>query len=141
MNAPDGNQISFIGTWGLYPWFHEHGLDYIHPADASVVREHHPYGRVFECTGTDGDFILLQCHDKEHDFSFRARPSLFKPIPQPPAKVADRVMVFSGGDCKTAQIVALSWHSNKGEYMFFLAIDGKRKSRRYWLSDFINRVE
>jgi hypothetical protein len=123
------------GTWGLYPWFPEHGPDAIHPEDLISLLAHPPYGKLFECVGNDGEFLSLKCHD--NDFAFRAKPILFKSVPPPPVQVGDIVTVISKGSQKTATISGMGWHFKKNEHIFVLTIEGKPASKRYWLADFI----
>lgn len=128
MNSP-------TGEWGLFQWFTEHGQDHIHPDDRAKIAAQHPVGLVFECQGTEDGYIILYCHDNA--LSFRARPSLFVSLPAPSVRVGDRVGVVSGDSSKIAQIHNMGWHHQRKEYMYFLTIDGKRATKRYWIADFI----
>jgi len=66
------------GTWGLYPWFEEHGAELVHSDDIDEFRKLSPYGKVFLRTGEDNGFIRLAYGDR----TFHVKPDLFQPVPR-----------------------------------------------------------
>lgn len=116
-------------TFGLYPWFEEHGIHHLHPEDLEKVRCLAPNGKVLEVVGSDEDYLRLRYGTTE----FRARPGLFRPLPLAPRRVGARVSLRSG---QTATIRDVFWHFQKRLPMYSLQIDEKAASKRYWETDF-----
>jgi hypothetical protein len=119
-----------VGRWGHYPWFEEHGPKLIHPEDLESFRALFPYGKVFECVAADAGQITLSHGGK----SYRVGPELFRPLPIPLRRVGDEVLLKEGN--RRGVVVEQAWHHQKNQAMYFLRIDGKKKSKRYWESDF-----
>lgn len=115
--------------WGLYPWFEEHGTDLIHPEDLATVRALMPNGKVFRVMGEDEGFIRLSYGDIE----FRARPSLFKELAGEVHGIGEAITLTDG---RTGEVIGIQWHHQRAEPMYQLSIEGKKKSNRYWNSDF-----
>jgi hypothetical protein len=115
--------------WGLYPWFEEHGPQLIHPDDLALVRALVPNGKVFRVIGIEDDFVRLSYGETE----FRARPSLFKAVDGEVHGIGESVILKDG---YVGEIIGVQWHHQRGEPMYQLRVDGKRKSNRYWNSDF-----
>jgi len=125
--------MNFVGKWGLYPWFEEHGIHHVHPDDLEAFRNLMPYGKVFSCEAAN-QFLLLRYRDK----LYRVIPKLFKPIEVPAYNFNDRVIVVADGE--EAIIDEITWHHERGEPMFFLMKDGKRRKKRYWANE-LRRVD
>ena len=64
------------GKWGLYQWFEEHGIEFIHPEDVDNFKALIPNGKVFECVKDDGQYITL----KYADMNYRVKRDIFKPV-------------------------------------------------------------
>ena len=115
--------------WGLYQWFEEHGTDLIHPEDLPGFRALIPNGKIFECVGRDEEYLTLRYGDME----FRVRPSLFKIVARPSRRFGEEVHLSNG---KRGIVTDIQWHFQRAEAMYHLMFDGKKRSRRYWESDF-----
>lgn len=116
------------GGWCLYPWFEEHGSEYIHPDDIDAFRTLMPNGKLFKWIGTDNDFVVLEHASKQ----YRVKPTLAKPVPKPVYDFGEAVRVRSGNENKPATIRDIMWHFQKNEPFFYLDFEGKKSSRRYW---------
>lgn len=129
-------QIS-SSRWGFFTWSPEHqeyhGASMIHPDDLDSWNRSHPYGGLFECIKIEGKYLVLR-HGED---TFRAKPDLFHSVKRPLKQIGDPVEVESKGEQKTAVVVEIQWHHQKNEPFYFLIMDGKKSSKRYWNSDFL----
>ena len=116
--------------WGLYPWWEAHGTDMIHPDDLLTVQRLNPGSKVFQMTTEEGGFIRLRYGSTE----FRARPSIFKPVDAAIHEIGKTVTLTGG---RSAEVIGIMWHHVRNEPMYELRIGGKKKSKRYWNSDFV----
>lgn len=119
-------------SWGLYPWFEEHGVDLIHPDDLATVRALLPNGKVFRLVGEEQEFLRLRYGDVE----FRARPSLFKPVAGHVRGVGETIALSDG---RMGEVIGVQWHQKRDEPMYQLRLEGKKKSNRYWNADFADQ--
>lgn len=119
-------------TWGLYPWFAEHGTELVHPDDVEAWIALQPYGLVFERIGEAGEFIKLAYGGQV----FRVKPDLFRPVQPPLKRIGDVVRVELSGALTEAVVVEIKWHFKRGEPFFLVEKKGKRSKKRYWASDF-----
>ncbi len=123
-----------LGEWGLYPWFEEHGLELIHHDDLGSMQELMPYGRLFEVIDIYGAYVILQYAGQE----YRVKPDLFKHVPAPPLSFGETVQVQKSGGVIPAAICDIMWHFQKSEPYYYLLINGKRATKRYWRKDFLD---
>ncbi|MDH3976666.1 MAG: hypothetical protein OEV42_20575 [Deltaproteobacteria bacterium] len=121
---------NICGYWGLYLWFDEHGVGLIHPEDIEKFRKLVPNGKVFECVDDDGQYITL----KYADMRYRVLRNIFKPVKEPVRKIGEQVKLRESSTVAT--IVDIEWHFKKNTHIYFIEIEGKRKSKRYWIEDF-----
>ncbi len=117
--------------WGLYPWFVEHGYDWVHPDDLPAFRALSPYGRVFQRVGeADGYWVLAYGAAR-----FRVQPGLFRPVPAPSWPLGTPVEVKSRSKCGT--IRDIFWHFQRNEPLYFLEVAGKKLKTRYFSQDLV----
>lgn len=116
-------------SWGLYPWFEEHGTGLIHPQDLSAVRALLPNGKVFRLVAEEDGFLRLRYGEAE----FRARPPLSRPVVGHIRGVAEAITLWDG---RAGQVIGVQWHHQRDEPMYQLRLEGKKKSKRYWNADF-----
>lgn len=124
-------KIEYKGTNGLYPWFPEHGEQLINPEYIDVVKRLSPYGKVFSCTAEKTPYITLEYGD----IVFEVKPELYEIISPVLFRVGDRVNIVGSASNKFGVVVGIDWHSKNLEPIYYLAIDGKKSSRRYFESE------
>lgn len=120
--------MSFINSWGLFPWFPEHGTDHVHPDDLVAMQTLGPYGKLFVCE-QESDYLSL----RHRDVTYRVRPTLFCPVSAPSFGFFEHVISVSTNE--EATIDSIEWHHKQAEPIFYLAIKQKRKSKRYLTSE------
>lgn len=123
-----------VGTWGLYPWFPEHGTGLIHPEDAdqlALLGPGWPYGKVFHCCGRTDDHYLTLCYGQVR---LRMKPALYTVVPAPAFQVGQRVRLRDGSD-RQGIVRDITWHVKKNAPLYFVWVEGKRYSRRLWNDD------
>jgi hypothetical protein len=120
--------------WGLLVWFAEHGTERIHPEDRGVVIAFHPSGKLFRASGEDRDWLRLQYGH----ITLRVHSSLFHPVDATVRDIGGRVTLIDG---RVAEVIGIMWHHLRAEPMYQLSFGGKRKSKRYWNSDFAGADE
>lgn len=118
-------------TWGLYPWFHESGVDLIHPDDLGIVQAHSPYCTVCEVVGREGNYLVLRYGEHQ----VRCLPKLFQSVPPPPFRVGQWVKTKAPRTERTGVVRRIGWHFKRNEPSFFLAIDGKLFKTMYWADE------
>lgn len=105
--------------WGIYPWFVEHGIDLIHPDDFEAFKQEVNNSKVFECIET-GDYITL----KYNNNSYRARDTLFKPVPAPKYNFGKVVKIKEKEE--EAVITDIMWHYSKHQHYYFVSVKNKK---------------
>ena len=119
---------NFVGKWGLYQWFEEHGINLVHPDDLNAFRALMPNGKVFECEA-ENEFLTL----RYGNMRYRVKPELFKPVEEPKYRFGQHVIIK---DCNVeATIDEIQWHFNNMEPMFFVNKEHKRLTKRFWTKD------
>lgn len=116
--------------WGTYPWFVEHGIELIHPDDFEAFKQEANSSKVFECIGEE-DYITI----KYNNNCYRVMDKLFKSVPAPKYHFGEIVKI-KGNEDKTI-ITDIMWHYNKQEHYYLVSVRNKKKSRRYWESEFM----
>lgn len=82
-----------------------------------------PFGRVFQCTGEDGDWLVVRYGTRE----FRATRALFREafmrVPNTAFEVGQTVRVKEKD--KRAVVENMVWHHGKGLANYYLRIEGR----------------
>lgn len=120
------------GTWGLYPWFVDDGVDCVHPEDLEEFLSLMAYGKVFRVAGVERDMITLEYGTDR----FRVKPHLFTPVDRPAKSFGEEVTVTTGGKTRRGRIVGINWHYKKARPFFILQFGARRSSRQYWPEEF-----
>jgi len=123
-----------VGTWGLYPWFPEHGGKMIHPKDAdqlALLGAMGPYGKVFQCCDRTEDGYLVLCYGM---IRLRVQPAFYRPVPAPAFEIGDHVLLNDGSN-REGVVRGIEWHIKKKKPMYFLSLGGQRYARRLWQDD------
>lgn len=113
-------------TSGLYPWFIEDGEELIAPLDLDKFRSLSPYGKVFECIDEDSEYITLKYGDEE----YRVKPILYKQVAAPIFTIGSQITLTKKPEF-VGVIIDINWHNKDNSPMYFISVDGKRKSTRY----------
>lgn len=115
--------------WGTYPWVIEHGENLIHPDDVEAFKQGANSSKIFECIA-EGDYLTL----KYNNNYYRVKDKLFKTVPTPKYNFSDIVKIKEN---KEAIIVDIMWHYNRHEHYYLVSVGNKKKSRRYFESEFM----
>jgi hypothetical protein len=115
------------GSWGLYPWFVEHGEDLIHPSDRKSFATLFPQGKVFRCEGISDGYLILRYGEE----MFRVRPDLYRVVSPPIYEFGQRVRERLGSGT-VGRIRGIGWHFKKQSPYYLLQVDDKAKSRQYF---------
>jgi len=129
------NLIIYLGTWGLYPWFVENREHLVYPPDLEKFEKLSPYGKVFQCVNEDDQYLMLKYKDE----TFSVKPDLYKQVSAPKINFNDKVRLVEKPNAEVV-INEIFWHSDRNEPMYFITIDGKKKSKRYWNCDFVEQT-
>ncbi len=119
-------------SWGLYPWFLEEGEHLIFPSDFENFKKLLPYGKVFKCIDEVAGYLVLQ-YGKN---IFRVRSDLYKIIDKPLFEMGCNVKLAKD-NTKKGTIEEINWHYKNEVPMYYISINGKRKSTRYFNQDLI----
>ena len=113
----------FLKTWGLYPWFEEHGANLVHPHDLLSFEPNNT--RVFYCKNIEHEYLVLQFGH----FEYRVKPINYKEIEKPKFIFNNQVTTRSG---YSGKIVEIHWHYKDNRHYYLLELQGKKSSKRYF---------
>jgi hypothetical protein len=110
--------------FGLYPWFPEHGLTFIHPANRRDFEDIQPGNKVFELLEAANGWLLLRYQDRQ----YKVKPDLFTEIDQPPLRYGDWVKVLNMPELPNlpAEVNDVVWNEREGR-AYFALVQRKRK--------------
>ena len=121
----DRRMVNFFGLCDGY----KSGL--LHPDDDYEEFKRQASRSIFRCTQrVSGGYLIVENY--EHRFRIKRRG--FSRCPKIPFDFGMQVRVKSKPD-HIAIIYNIYWHGKRREAMYFLIIDGKKKSRRYWADE------
>ena len=103
-------------------------MELIHADDLAIVETHSPYCVVCEVVGEDGEYLVMQYGP----YRFRAKPTLFKPIPPPSFHVGQKIRTKPPRTIRSGTIRIIGWHYKTNQPSYYLAVGGKDLSTRYW---------
>lgn len=129
-----GWAVASIGRrskWGCYGGVIEPPGSFVHPDDAEAFESISPTGKVLECVGEEGGFLRLNYRDRD----YRVKSDRFVEVPEPKARIDERITLRDTGEA--AVIREILWHYEAGEPYYFLLVNGKKRSKRYWNADFL----
>ena len=119
-------------SWGLYPWFIEDGEHLIFPSDLESFKKVSPYGKVFKCIDEVDGYLVLQ-YGKD---TFRVKSTLYKMVDKPLFEIGCNVKLVKD-NTQEGTIEEINWHHKNDMPMYYISINGKRKSTRYFNQDLI----
>lgn len=116
-------------TWGLYPWFREHGMEYIHPDSRELVLKEMLYGRVFKLLDTsDRDWIEIEGSIGR----LKVKPDLLLTVPSPRFDFGQAVQALPPRTVRIGTVAEVLWHQEKRRVFYQLTVEERRLSGRYW---------
>jgi hypothetical protein len=121
------NNTTATPQWGRYPWFAGTHDDLVHHDDRDALMRFGPYGRVFVRLADADDWWVI-AHGEHH---FRVNAVLWKPC-EAPRFVPGEVVCVKARPERSATIREVWWHSNKKCPFYFLTVDGRTSTRRYF---------
>lgn len=124
--------IDYKNSWGLSNWLRTDGEQYVHPNDLGRFLKYQGTCYLFQCIDVDDVYITLKLRDE----TFKVKPDFYKPVPLPKYLPGYQVKLVHKPD-DFVEILFLMWHYDRNEPMYFIRLNGKRKSKRYWESDFL----
>ena len=113
--------------WGMCPWSYEFEKEKIHPEDIEKFKLISGPFVVFECIRIDSKYITIKCGDN----TYRVKPEIFRELREPKYKIRDTVKIKG----MYAVILFNEWHYEKKEHYYYVTVNGKRKTRRYFESE------
>lgn len=115
--------------WGIYRWFIEDGKEKIHKDDFEKFKKNINNVCVVECIDKIEDFLVI----KYNNNIYRVEGELSLELPEPKFKFGDLVICKNNENCVVKGIIEdIMWHDSKKCNYYFLLVDGKKKSRRYF---------
>ncbi|RCX18762.1 hypothetical protein DFR58_10431 [Anaerobacterium chartisolvens] len=122
----------FINSWGLYPWFIEDGEYLIFPKDIESFKKLSPYGKVFRCIDEVDGYLVLKYGNE----TFRVKSDLYKIVDAPFFEIGCNVKLVKD-NTQVGTIEEIQWHQKNKVPMYYISINGKQKSTRYFNEDLI----
>jgi hypothetical protein len=117
---------SLAGSWGLHPPV-EPGDPLVHPDDLDALVKLFAYGRVFHCVDDQDGWLTLRYGST----TYRVRPQHYRPVPLLSFDFGQLVQEREGAR-RVGVVVDILWHSTLGRPMYFIAVGGRKRSRRYF---------
>ncbi len=121
--------------WGTCFW----NMNDIHPDDVGEFEkfgENQSFQEIVRFVEEEETYIKVD--NGEH--IFRIKSKLFHEITAPKFLIGEEVIVESQGEKKNAIILCDKWHFKQEEHFYFVSVNGKKRTRRYFESE-IERVE
>lgn len=123
-----------IGSWGLYPWFEEDGEDLVKQSHSNDFKSLQPYGKLFQCIGEGKEYIKIQYNSK----IFEVKPILFKIVLPPIFSFGEKVRVVNHPET-LGVVCEIGWHHKNNKEVYYIDVNGKKKSSRYFSEDLVRR--
>ncbi|MFV0548801.1 MAG: DUF6960 family protein [Limnobaculum xujianqingii] len=111
-----------VGTYGLYPWFPEHGENFINPLYIDTVKKLSLYGKVFSCISEDETYITL----KYGDVVFEVKPDLYQFVNNTLFNIGNAIVVTNSSPNKVGIVIEIHWHYKNSEPIYYLTFGGKK---------------
>lgn len=112
----------YLNKWLYYPWLKNSDLDFlINKDDLDRING---LGLVL-CIAEEEDYITVK---NSQNVIRVKREGIQKILPSP--KFIWKEIVYDRDDFK-AKIEDLFWHHNKNQYLYYITINGKSKSKRF----------
>lgn len=116
------------GKWGVYPWVIEQGTELIHHDDLEDFRKQASNCKVYQCVDVS-EYLTLKYQSR----CYRVKAELFRTIPTPRFEFGQSVIIKKSG--QKAVVSDIMWHYDRQQHYYFLIVENKRKSKRYFESE------
>ena len=124
--------MNMKNTWGIYSWSTLHGEDLIYPKDLEKAKKNELRGKVFHCIDSNDKYITLEYQNE----SYRVKPNLYEIFSGVIFPIGSAVKLKRYPDMNGV-IRDIRWYWDKKEPIYFITLNGKKKTKRYFLEDFI----
>ena len=116
--------------WAIYPWFVEAGIELIHPEDLEAFKQVTNSSKVYEVMA-ESEYITLRYRNN----CYRVRKKLLRFVPTP--KYGFEEIVKTKKNLEDAVITDIMWHYDKQEHYYFISVNNRKKSKRYFETEFL----
>ena len=127
-----------VDTWGLYAWGNAKEKQ-VHPEDLDKLAAFphgEPIGQVLRCVDEDESYVTL----KYGDVCLRVTPESYLPMTDKMNfEIGDEVYVKAEPE-KKGIVYDVQWHYNDNAPMFFIKVNGTRKSTRRYAESELAKV-
>jgi hypothetical protein len=105
-------------------------LEFVHPDERDFVKNNST-NTFYYCIGNEGDYLKV----RSKKYCLRVKPNVIKGyLPNPKFKWGDKVIQVSKPEIE-AIIDDFFWHHKDEKYCYYISVNGKRKSNRYYDND------
>lgn len=123
--------------YGVYNWWPEEGVDWIHPYDLPKAKDHIPSNLVFRKSDHDEQYSLLS----HGELKIRVKPTLWLPVKFEGLNVGDFVEVkseFGKNEPMVAVIHQMTWDDHKQQIEYQLSKAGRLVPRVFACSSLVH---
>lgn len=100
-------------------------LDSVHPEDREFVKNNLT-NRIYHCIGMEGEYLIA----KSKKYTIRVKPNVIKGYLPTPKFTWEDIVYEKGKPNETATINDFFWHHSKEQYLFYVSVNGKKKSKQ-----------
>lgn len=101
--------------------------------DLEKFKELSPNGKVFKCIDENKDYLFLVYSEE----IYRVKSDLYKQVEKPLFQIGDKVKLIKDSS-QEAIILEVNWHCKNDEPIYYISLNGKKKSSRYTNKDFVH---
>lgn len=117
--------------WGTYRFYSMEGKitgENIHPDDWEKIKlNHFPLvTNIYQFIKTEEEYNILIMNGEK----IRVKDEIIKELPEPKFKIGESVYIHKKEEI--GMVWTYFWHDKKEEYFYFLYVNGKKKSKRYF---------
>jgi hypothetical protein len=110
-------------------------LELVHPSYHDFVKQNR-IQTIYKCIGIDADYLII----RSRSFDLKVKPdAIHSLLPTPAFEWGSSVQEVSRPEIKGV-IEDLIWHQNKQDFLYYLSVGGKRKTRQYQANELKSEV-
>lgn len=110
-------------------------LEFVHPSYRDFVKQNRTH-TIYKCIGVDDNYLNIRFQS----FDLKVKPEAIHSIlPTPVFEWGSSVRVVSRPEI-SGVIDDLIWHQNKQDFLYYLRVGGKRKTRQYQANELKNEA-